>query len=82
MVEAARSGDTNKISSLLKAGANVNCRDEDSWTALMLAALWGHKDTVRLLLEYKVDIEAKSDWGDTALMLAAYLPVVWEHAHI
>ncbi|MDX1605496.1 MAG: peptidoglycan-binding protein [Candidatus Competibacterales bacterium] len=46
---AARSGDTNRVQSLLGAGAEVNARDDYGFTPLLLADLNGHDDTVRVL---------------------------------
>ena len=38
---AAKKGDTNRVEALLKAGAEIEARDEDGRTALMLAAQYG-----------------------------------------
>ena len=68
---AASDGNTNKVSSLLKAGTNVNCRDQEGDnTALIWAAYKGHKATAQLLLEHKANIEAKDKFGKTALQHA------------
>ena len=42
-----------------------------NWTPLMVAAINGDVDTIKLLLEESVDIEASSNNGETALMLGA-----------
>ena len=43
---------------------------EGGWTALMLAALEGQTEAVRLLLEAGADVHAKSNDGTTALITA------------
>lgn len=74
-IEAAESGDTAKITSLLQKGADVNAASNDPWlgkqTALMLAAGAGKTDMARLLLEKGADVDAKDKDGLTALMKAA-----------
>lgn len=68
---AAYGGDTERVRSLLAAGANVNFIHERSgWTPLMAAANEGHLDTVRVLLENEADVNTKDEDGYTALALA------------
>ncbi len=38
----------------------------------MLASAWGHRDVVRLLLEWGSDVKHRNRAGFTALMLAEY----------
>lgn len=59
------------LQDLLAQGVNVNARDEQGGTALMLAALAGNAEVVRLLLERGADANAQSDGGNTALIAAA-----------
>ncbi len=57
---------------LLKAGANINARDEAGFTPLHDAALAGNASVVRSLLERGADINAGDrDSGATALYMAA-----------
>ncbi len=44
---------------------------DDGDTALMKAAIGGHTDTVKALIDKGADVNAKDKRGDTALMLAA-----------
>ena len=53
------------------AGADVDARDDDGWTALMWAAQEGRADAVRLLIGAGADVDIDDDDGWTALMLAA-----------
>lgn len=67
------------VKALLDAGANIdfvaNSEDEGitnrQYTALMLAAEQGKLSTVKLLLEYKPDLNLVNSEGKTALDLAA-----------
>eukprot|EP00731_Ephydatia_muelleri_P014730 Em0008g450a len=58
---ASRDGDTNRVLSLLdtRKGINVNTRDEDQNTSLLLSSKNGHTATVVLLLERGAKINAK-----------------------
>lgn len=52
---------------LLKAGANPNGKDDQESTPLMTAASWGMINHVRLLLASGAQVDARNDWGHTAL---------------
>ena len=54
-----------------RKGADVEAKDKDGGTALMLAAESGHKAVMRLLLKKGADVEAKHVTGRTALKWAA-----------
>lgn len=62
-----------KIREMILNGADVNAKDKDGWTALMLAT--DNKDfkTVELLLKLGADIDLQNDEGQTALMIAALI---------
>jgi ankyrin repeat protein len=51
LLEAAEAGDTARVEQLLEQGADVNAKDKDGYTALMLAAFSGHTETVKTLLD-------------------------------
>ena len=68
---AARLGDKHELQRLLDAGAKVDSRDEGyDKTALMWAVSEGHTEAVRFLLDRGADINAKTNNGDTPLMMA------------
>ncbi len=49
----------------------MNAKDQDGVTALMAAALGGHPDIVRILIENRVEVYARANDGTTALMRAS-----------
>ena len=58
------------VSLLLKAGANVNAKNKDGETALMVAAGNGNKATVNFLIDAGAD-DLIDNYGDTALIHAS-----------
>jgi ankyrin repeat protein len=59
--------DVDRVSLLLKVGADVNAADTDGMTPLSLSCAGGHVDVVRLLLLGSVDVTAEGRDGRTAL---------------
>ena len=59
------------IKAFLKAGADLAIADKRGNNPLMIAAMYGCVETVRLLLQHGADVDATNDGGDTALHLAA-----------
>ncbi|MFO0110279.1 MAG: ankyrin repeat domain-containing protein [Alphaproteobacteria bacterium] len=60
-----------QLTELVKQGVCLEARDNNGFTALILAAIYGHTDTARALLTAGAEIEARDVWGNTALMRAA-----------
>ena len=82
LLEAARSGRLDVVTSLVLSGVNLNVTDEDGNTPLILAAEMGHLEIVTLLLENGADVTARNKSGATALSRAyspgatkAYVPL-------
>ena len=68
---AADSNREPAVKALLDGGCDVNAKDKDGYTPLMMAAAKGNDDVVRLLLLSKADADLVT-WNDkTAAMLAA-----------
>ena len=67
---AARLGLTDDLIICLEEGAEVNARSQQDWTALMIAAVNGHLETVRVLLRHGADPLARDARGRTARTLA------------
>ncbi|MCX7798734.1 MAG: FHA domain-containing protein [Fimbriimonadales bacterium] len=70
LFQAAATGDLAQIRAHLRAGSNVNVRDQNGFTPLHLAAYRGHLAAVRLLLEAGADPEARSATGSTPADIA------------
>ncbi len=49
LVVAAARGDTATVQALLDAGADVNAKDNEGWTALHEAEIGGHTEVVEIL---------------------------------
>ena len=63
--------DNNDIADyIIKAGANVNCKDNLNRTPLMFAAMNGDMTTLQLLIENDADLNATDNSGRTALTYA------------
>ncbi len=59
------------VALLMEAGADVNARDNDGWTALMWASWSGLPKVAEKLLENKADVTAVDRRGNSALTMAA-----------
>lgn len=57
---------------LIRLGANINYKDSNQRTALMLASSMGRKEAVEILLNNYADADAIDVFGWSALMLAVY----------
>ena len=55
------------IHALVAAGANVNARDGDGETALLIAASAGRTDCVKALIQAGADVNVKAYYGGSAL---------------
>jgi ankyrin repeat protein len=67
---AAQSGDIEALESQLAAGLDVDARDRYGQTALMLAAMRGHADTVAWLVDHGAELDHVAKFGLSATMLA------------
>jgi len=72
-LEATAESHLEIIQALLKAGANVNDKDLDGRTLLMIAAMKGMDKAVKVLLDAGADINAQDNFGSTALKQATTL---------
>jgi hypothetical protein len=71
VIAAARDGSLVRLRALISAGADINVKDSEGWTPLMVAALKGHAKTVVLLLSHGAHVETKNNSGWTALRFAS-----------
>ena len=73
LLTASSHGRTQTIALLLRYGASLSAKTKDSETPLMLAARFGHADTVQWLLtgQARAQIETRDSGGNTPLLWAA-----------
>ena len=71
LVEAARSNNIDGLQLLITNGALINVQDSRRGTALIAASHAGHEQIVQMLLDSKIDIDAKRESDQiTALQIA------------
>lgn len=75
---AAQNGHADVVRVLLDK-ADVNAKDKDGDTALILAVQFGFADVVRVLLAKGADVNAKTNYGATAL---SWLYDLIEHGRV
>ena len=72
LIWTSSKGYTGVMEDVLKAGSDINAKDENGQTALSYAACGGHVDAVKLLLKNGADVNSKTETGETALMAASF----------
>ena len=70
--QAARSGDSDMVNTLITHSANINAITKDSVTPLSIAAEDGHRDIVEVFLNAKADVNIPSSCSTHAIHQAAY----------
>ena len=71
-IRASRFGWADIVNEQIAADVDVNARDGDGHTALILASLYGHADIVNTLVGADADVNIADGQGVTALMNASY----------
>ena len=71
LIRSSMFGNKKKVEELLKEGANVNAKNSDGYTALILASSNGRTEIVAMLLEKGADVNAKDKYNATALIKAS-----------
>jgi len=82
LVKAAMEDDLEAVNAALTAKPDPNVRDKDTHTtALEYAVRNGNEEIVRVLLSAKADVNARDDFGQTALMMlsdSVTSEIVWD----
>jgi Ankyrin repeats (3 copies) len=74
LLDAAKKGQLKEVEALLAGGANLEMKDRDGRTPLMLAAQSGRTSTVELLLSKGAKPDTRDSHGWNAYMLALLSP--------
>ncbi len=72
LIAASRQGSLKIVKSLIGYGADVNAKNNDGRTALMLTS---NLEIAKLLIDSGADVNAKNNDGGTALMLTSNLEI-------
>ena len=56
LIKEANEGNVSKVAELLSLGANVNASLDNGFTPLIIAALKGHLDVCKLLLNLQLNL--------------------------
>jgi len=70
--DASRAGDTAMLATFIQAGYDLNVKDPQGYTGLILAAYHGQEPAVTRLLDAGADPCARDNRGNTALMGAIF----------
>jgi uncharacterized protein len=71
LIQAAESGDTSAVRSLLEAGANINATDKRGRTSVMAATHTNQVETVRTLIDASADINLRDNRLDNPFLYAS-----------
>ncbi|MFJ3913363.1 ankyrin repeat domain-containing protein [Streptomyces vinaceus] len=69
LLDAARAGDADAVRAAVEGGANVEVRDEELRTPLLLASLADHVGTARVLVAAGADVDAQDARQDSAWLV-------------
>ena len=68
----ARTGDSASLMDLVREGLSPDLTNDKGDTLLILAAYYGHSETVAALVEARADADRVNDRGQTALAAAVF----------
>lgn len=70
LIRAVQKGDCEDVQRLIAAGADLEARNTENMTSLMIAVQKGYTDIARQLITAGADIKAKGRYGETVLFYA------------
>jgi ankyrin repeat protein len=73
LLEAAGNGDLQAVQAHIATGTDLNQKDPNGSTPLVIAALLGHVEICQMLIAGGADLNLKNNDGSTALMGAAFM---------
>jgi ankyrin repeat protein len=84
-MQAAEQEEFDLMSLLLTKGADINAKDANGFNALRKVILCRRLKSIRWLIEHRIDVNARDNWGKTVLTYAKQEKVpqiisVLEHA--
>jgi ankyrin repeat protein len=71
-LEVSKIGDADKLKRLLNAGVNIEARDVNGSTPILIATANNHTNIVKILLDAGANPNEKNRWQDTTLVWAAH----------
>ena len=72
VVQAVMDEDMDKLKQLIAEGTPIDEVDNEGYTALQYAAMWGDLEATKWLIENGADVNTTDPWGSTPLMNAVY----------
>jgi hypothetical protein len=78
LLKAAGEDDISQVKDLLDEGLDVNGKNKNGWSALMIAASQGNMEMLKLLIEKGAAVDEKNAQGQTPLIFAAH----WGHTDV
>jgi len=72
LLNAAEDGNLLVLKTVVEKGADINAKDSNGKTPIMVAAEMGHSEIVNYLKGQGADINARDKCGDTVLMKASF----------
>jgi Zn-dependent protease with chaperone function len=72
VVQAVIDEDMDKLQQLIAEGASIDEEDDEGYTALHYAAMWGDLEATKWLIENGADVNTTDNWGSTPIMNAVY----------
>ncbi len=71
LAKAIANGDAKKVKTILDQGVDINAKNKEGETALMIASIEGRLKILELLVARGADLNVKDESGATALLYAA-----------